>query len=328
MLSPKAMPLIAAISLVGAFPSAAASPAQADEQLIAYERWVGDGSPDYEIWVMETDGSRQRKLASGCCFAWSPNGRAIAFITDDGSLSTIKVDGTDQRTLVLGGADRTTPTWSPDGKRIAYDGTRGLFVVAALGGDSIRLTQGVDLSPDWSPNGRKIVFERFIFRPDENGNAIFVVNADGSGVRELTPTLGQREPVWSPGGKKIAYLGWDDDANQDGLYLMNADGSGRTLVVRPGGGDHDWSPGGGRIVFLSRDAIHTIRPDGRRHKRIVRGHNREPRWSPDGRSIVYRHTSRNHYEIYAVDAMGKNVTNLTNTPRPVLEDSPAWSPRP
>jgi TolB protein len=327
MLRMKPLPLVAAIAMVAALPSAAASPTQAGGQLIAYERWVGDGSPDKEIWVMETDGSRQRKLADGCCFAWSPDARAIAFLTDDGSLSSINVDGTDLRRLVVGGADGATPTWSPDGKRIAYDGNKGLFVVAAGGGNSIRLTQGVDGSPDWSPNGRKIVFERFIFRPDANGHAIFVVNADGSGVRELTPTLGQREPVWSPGGKKIAYLGWDDDANQDGLYLMNADGSGRTLVVRPGGGDHDWSPSGGRIVFGSGGAIHTIRPDGRRHKRIARGRNYEPRWSPDGRRIVYRHRSRNHYEIYVVSASGKNVTNLTNTPRPVLEDSPAWSPR-
>ena len=319
----KAVLVIGAIAMVGGFPSASASPAQV--QLIAYERWVGDGSPDYEIWLMQPDGSRQRKLADGCCFDWSPDGRAIAFVTDDGSLSTINVDGTDMRRLVDGGADRTTPAWSPDGKRIAYDGTKGLFAVSARGGDSTRLTQGVDRSPDWSPNGRKIVFERFIFRPNENGEAIFVVNADGSGVHALTRP-GKREPIWSPGGKKIAYLGWDDDANQDGLYLMNPDGSGGTLLVRPGDGDHDWSPGGGRIVFLSDDAIHTIRPDGRRHKRIVRGHNREPRWSPDGRRIVYRHRSRNHYEIYVVDASGKNVTNLTNTARPVLEDSPAWSP--
>ena len=107
---------------------------------------------------------------------------------------------------------------------------------------------------------------------------------------------------------------------------MNADGSGQAVVARPGGGDHDWSPGGRRIVFSGGGAIHTIRPDGRRHKRIARGRNYETHWSPDGSSIVFRRVNRNHYEIYVMTASGKNVTNLTNTRRPVLEASPAWAP--
>jgi TolB protein len=313
------------LALIGALPSATASPAQADQPLIAYERWVGDGSPDYEIWLMESDGSRQRKLTDGCCFDWSPDGRSIAFAGENGRhLSTINVDGTGLRRLA--GFVDGAPSWSPDGARLSYAGKDGLFVVAAAAGTPARITHGKDDSPDWSPNGRKIVFERYMFRPNENGQTIFVVNADGSGVRQLTMELGQREPTWSPGGKKIAYLGWDDAAYEDGLYVMNADGPEQDVIARPGGGDHDWSPGGGRIVFVEKGAIHTIRPDGRRHKRIARGRNHEPQWSPDGSSIVFGHVSRNKYEIYVMSAAGKNVSNLTNTPRPVLEASPAWSP--
>ena len=193
MLRMKALPLIAAIAMVGALPSAAASPTQSGGHLIAYERWVGDGSPDKEIWVMGTDGGRQRKLADGCCFAWSPDGRAIAFVTAGGGLSTINVDGTELRSLTLGGADGT-PSWSPDGRRIVYESERGLFVAQTNGGAPTRLTHGDDASPDWSPNGRKIVFERFFFRPNENGNSIFVVNADGSGVRQLTQELASGTP--------------------------------------------------------------------------------------------------------------------------------------
>ena len=324
MLKMKALALIAAIAMVGALPSAAASPAQVDEQLIAYERWVGDGSPDYEIWVMETDGSRQRKLASGCCFAWSPDGRAIAFHTE-GEISKINVDGTELRRLTSGSIHER-PTWSPDGKRIVYAEKDGLFVIAATGGKATRLTRGDDFEPDWSQNGRKIVFERYLFQANANGGTVFVVNADGSGVRQLAD-IGTYSPVWSPGGKKIAYWGWESEFEQ-GVFVANPDGSEQALAgpTPNGGHGHDWSPGGGRIVFVNGGAIHTVGSDGRRHKRIARGYDRAPRWSPDGRSIVFRRTVRNRYDIYLMTASGKNVTNLTDTPRPVLEDSPAWSP--
>lgn len=320
----RSVALVAAVALVAVLPSAAASPTQAGKALIAYERWIGDGSPDHEIWVMEADGSRQRKLVGGCCLAWSPDGRAIAFHTE-GGISRIDVDGTHLRRL----AARSThyrPAWSPDGKRIVYAEEDGLFVVASSGGSPTRLTRGNEYHPAWSPNGRKIVFERFLFRPGANGSAIFVVNADGSGERQLTD-LGSYSPAWSPGGKKIAYIGWESELEQ-GLYVMNADGSEQTLVG-PGKFSPEtpsWSPGGKRIAFLSGRAIHTVRPDGRRHKRVARGHNDEPQWSPDGRSIVFRGRARNQYDIYVMLASGANATNVTDTPRPVLEASPAWSP--
>jgi Tol biopolymer transport system component len=324
--------VIAGIAMVSALSSAVASPSQTGGQLIAYERWVGDGSPDAEIWVMEPDGSRQRKLADGCCPVWSPDG-VIAFRTPKG-LSTINPDGTGLRMLTTGTTRRRPPAWSPDGNRIVYVTLEGLFVIAARGGDPTQLTRGFDDVPDWSPNGRKIVFERYLVRPNGSGDAIFVVNADGSGVRQLTDS-GQHTPVWSPGGKKIAYWGWESDFEQ-GVYVMNADGSEQTLVGRTpegveggeGGEKAAWSPTGGRIVFISDGEIHTVRPDGRRHKRIARGRDHEPQWSPDGSSIVFRGRGRakNQYDIWVMSASGKNPTNLTNTPKPVLETSPAWSP--
>jgi TolB protein len=320
--------LIAATTFVGALPSAVASPSQTGHQLIAFERWVGDGDHVVEIWVMESDGSRQRKLADGCCFAWSPDGRVIAF---DGAhaagLSTINADGTSLRRVTADSVDGA-PSWSPDGKQLVYGSSRadGLFAVAVGGGTPKRLTHGNDDSPDWSPNGRKIVFGRFLFRPKANGDAIFVVNADGSGVRQLTE-IGHYTPVWSPGGKTIACWGGESEFEQ-GVHVMNADGSDRRLVGRTphGGWGPAWSPGGGRIVFVSDRAIHTIRPDGRRHKRVARGRNDEPYWSQDGRSIVFRRETKHQWDIWVMTTAGKDAKNLTHTPKPLFEDAPAWSP--
>jgi TolB protein len=318
---------VAAVVVASALPSAAAS-SEAGTQLIAYERWVGDGSPDEEIWVMEPDGSGQRKLADGCCFDWSPDGRAIAFVTEQGGLSTIRADGSELRRFTASGA-YDSPSWSPDDKRIAYAGNhegRGLYVVAVTGGAPMRLTDGWDDSVDWSPNGKQILVQRFY--PNGGGDDILVVNADGSGERRLTHGYGHESPAWSPGARKIAYLSYSGDRFK--IALMNADGSGVSVLETTWATQDEppaWSAGGARILFASRNGpIYSIRPDGRRHRLLTQGHNAHPQWSSDGRSIVFQRDAKHQLDVYVMTASGTRVTNLTNTPRPLLEAAPSWSP--
>jgi Tol biopolymer transport system component len=141
----------------------------------------------FEVWVMNADGSNQRRLARGMPSAWSPDGRIIAF---------------------------TRPAWISPHKP-------GMYLVNADGTGQRRLNTLSFGSAVWSPNGQRILFTRA--RPETaKANDIYVINADGSGQRKLTER--GHDPRWSPDGTKISFV-TNRDGNKE-VYVMNADGSG------------------------------------------------------------------------------------------------------
>ena len=84
-----------------------------------------------------------------------------------------------------------------------------------------------DLDPAWLPDGTKIAFEK----GDGNQYEVYVVNADGSGLTNLTNTnsASDLEPSWSPDGQKIAFS--STRAGTNDIFMMNADGSGPTNLT-------------------------------------------------------------------------------------------------
>jgi Tol biopolymer transport system component len=210
----------------------ASSPAWSpDGRALAFGR--GDG-----VFVVRRDGTHRRQLArrdDPTAPAWSPDGHRIAFTTPD-AVWTVGRDGRGLRHLARGASSDTHAVWSPDGRWIAY-GAGGVFRIRAAGGrprrvsrwdeelvwspngrrvalvhfgtprhagiflaapdgrGRRRLTRGLDTEPSWSPDGRAIAFRRGLLIGD-----IYVVNMDGSGLRNLTHTRGldERQPAWRP----------------------------------------------------------------------------------------------------------------------------------
>ena len=162
-----------------------------------------DGSAD--VWVMEADGSNPINLTASPQWegmpAWSPNGWRIAFARDPGpggfvELYVMNADGSEAEKLVAGEFNAFSPSWAPDGSRIVFEGSLELLVANADGSGVVNLLQGTafpSVSPSWSTDGSRIAF----VSGQSFGHGIYVVNPDGTELRQLTAGADDH-PAWSP----------------------------------------------------------------------------------------------------------------------------------
>ena len=215
------------------------------------------------------------------------------------------------RQLTSGAADSGWPAWSPDGKRIVFDSAR------------------TDRTP----------------KDPAHVNDVFVMNADGSGVRRLTDSRGTSgDASWSPNGSSIAFDA--DRGKPSGLsavYVMNAASGPPRKIVAPPKGMSDYkprfSPDGTYVVFLrargaadgAPAALFTVRLDGAGLHRLTPFSLRadDADWSPDGRRIVFdAYPNPAAYgDIYVVGSGGGRVVDLTRNPvRQAGSADPVWSP--
>ena len=160
-----------------------------------------NGAGGLAVMNGDTAGSDVRIVFRGSLHgrpAWSPDGYSLAFETDSGIVRT-DANGGNPAPIFIG--DAHNPDWSPDGLRIAFDtqtlgDAAGIFVIGIDGTNLVRVSTGEDHTPTWSPDGSQIAFTRGI--PDGGDEDIFVVNADGSALTQLTTaTGGDSHPSWS-----------------------------------------------------------------------------------------------------------------------------------
>jgi len=351
---------LAVPSTVGWYRFPAWSP---DGTRILFEADAFAGAPSY-VMVANVDGTGLSRLATGgesgppgAHPVWSPDGTEIAFARNDG-LYVMRADGTGVHQV--GPAGAVEPSWQslpggapqpatpgpsattsagPAGGEISYTvegpSDADIYVIRPDGTGRTRLTdeRGWDQASAWSPDGTRIAFTSF--RPNMEGNppAIYLMNADGTGLQLVVANAFGSS--WSPDGGRIAYSS-QADRNVD-IYVVGADGTGLSRLTDDPARDVSptWSPDGMHIAFVEDSngagfgRLYVMDADGT-HAQEVPTDNlvADPRWSPDGTRILFAaprgRDPDGPTDIFVVNPDGTGLTALTDDPARDL--SPTWSP--
>jgi hypothetical protein len=241
-------------------------------------------------------------------------------------------DGSDPNLLTDEAVDDMSPTWSPDGKSIAFvserDGNREIYVMKADGTQQVNLTHhpSEDWTPAWSPDGTGIAFASY-----RDGNwEVYVMDSDGSDPARLTQdSAADYGPCWSPDSQQIAF-----HSNRDGnweIYVIGRDGAGLRRLTEDEATDFApaWSPDGAMVAFESyRDGnmeIYLMAGDGSEQRNISNdpySDEHGPAWARDGTNLLYFSNRDGGWDILSVRPDGTEKSNLTLSS--ALEQGPEW----
>jgi len=232
-----------------------------DDSRVAYIR-----DPSYDtLFVADPQtGTIEQRIAlpaSAGRARLSPLGDRVA-MTIGSQLLVMNLDGSD---VIEVGTYASNIAWSPDGTRLAYSRTPGpeLHIVNANGSDDVVVPGAVPggwNGISWSPDGGRIAFEG----TRGGTRTIYVVNTDGSGLRDVDATLpgpairATGEPSWSPDGRKLVFSRFrlDGVSQETRLWVANLS-TNEAWQITSGGGTGDvrptWSPHGSEITFLRFD---------------------------------------------------------------------------
>ena len=268
----------------------------------------------------------------------------IAFVSKrdgDWEIYLMNADGTDQRNITNNPAFDSQPSRSPDGSQIVFfsdrDGDREIYIMNSDGSDVTQLTSnsGSDHMPALSHDGNKIAFVS-----DRDGRLnLWVMDTDGSSSQNITPKkVNTRWPAWSPDDKSVIF---EHKAN---IFSVNIDDLSQNRIVRnrtdmvgyfvgwPSG-----APDGHRIALTIRfgmkgrpPTLYTMASGGEDIQPLQRKpSNRKeerPSYSPDGNFLSYSSLETGvEPDVYVVEISTNKRIRLTDNP--ALDGFPVWEPK-
>jgi len=246
-------------------------------------------------------------------------------------------DGYSQKPLTANRSLNLTPTWSPDGKAIAYTSYRNgrpdlyrAFIYEGRG-DHLVAGPGMSFTPAWSPDGKRLAFTS-----TKDGNSeIYLINADGTGLERLTNHRSiDTSPCWSQNGREIAFT--SDRTGAPQIYVMGVDGLNVRRISFDGSYNDApaWSPSRefSEITWASRIergpfdiVVYNLQTQQVRQLTTGRGSNESPNWSPNGLHLVFSSDRTGSTQVYSMNRDGTNVRRLTSEGN---NTTPKWGPSP
>lgn len=253
---------------------------------------------------------------------------------------SMKMDGSEVKSLSKSDMVEVDPVLSPDGKQVAFVAMKtgekpegGIYIVNVDGKERKKIAdvKGLATSPVWSPDGKRIAFTSFAMDMAAPPKfSLQVMDTDGKNKKEIGEGI---ISDWSSDGKKMLIARMEGGMGfEPHMYMIDADGSNAKKLVDEKAMMGIFSPDGKRILFLSgkdqpapgeqdQPDIYVMNVDGSEKKQLTKSADIEmsPRWSADGKHVYFFRFPQNmngdllssKVDIYRIDADGKNEKPLT-----------------